>query len=323
MDPVTPEVSVVIPAYNYGRYLRCAIDSALAQSFANLEVIVVDDGSTDDTPAIVRSCPDPRVRYLHQANAGLSAARNTGIREARAPFIALLDADDLWLPGMLAAAMERFASLPKEAGVVACASTRVDVDGRPIGGKAFFPSGDRWFTASEIVLQSRFMPSTVVARREAYAECGEFDTTLRSSEDRDMWIRIGMRFRIFHLGTPSVLIRKHGSNMSKHAERMRCNMRKVIGKAWSARVMPRWDLPFWLRVLSIFHFQNAWMRFDEQRPWAAVWDGVLSLLLWPWFPKPRELNEPPFFRMRGCGRFVLAGISTLRAGARPETPSAA
>ena len=309
MEPVSPAVSAVIPAYNYGHYLRAAIDSALCQTFQNLELIVVDDGSTDDTAEIVASYTDSRVRYVYQANAGLSAARNTGIREARAPLIALLDADDLWLPEFLASVMERFASLPPDVGLIACASTRVDAAGAPIGGKAFTHGADRWFTAPDILLQSRFMPSTAVARREAYAACGTFDTTLRSSEDRDMWIRISARFKVYHIGTPLVLIRKHAANMSKNADRMRLNMRKVIAKAHAARVVPPWNFAFWLRVLSIFYFQNAWMQFDERRNGNAIRDGAISLLLWPWFPDHRELNEPALFRIRGFLRFVAAAFS--------------
>ena len=322
MPSVTPKVSVVIPAYNYGRYLRDAINSALTQTFADLEVLVVDDGSTDDTASIVRTYADPRVRYIYQANAGLSAARNTGIREACAPFIALLDADDMWLPEMLARAMTEYATLPADVGLLACASDRVDAAGVPLGGKMFAHGLDRWWTAGEVLLQSRFMPSTAVARREAYALCGDFDTALRSSEDRDMWIRIGTRFRIRYLGAPMVLIRKHSSNMSKHADRMRLNMRRVIGKAYAARVVAPWNVVFWLRVLSIFYFQNAWMQFDEGRYWKAVRDGAASLLLWPWFPDRRDLNEPALFRIRGLYRFAIAAVSSLFAAQRVNAASA-
>jgi glycosyltransferase involved in cell wall biosynthesis len=318
MESSAPEVSVVIPAYNYGRYLREAIDSVLAQEFRNFELIVVDDGSTDNTAEIVASYTDPRVRYIHQTNAGLSAARNTGIRQARAPLIGLLDADDLWKPEMLAQVTQRFQTAEPEVGLIACASERVDSVGQPLGGKTMTHGKERRFTAADIVLQSRFMPSTVVARREAYAACGEFDTTLRSSEDRDMWIRIGSRFRMIHLGTPLVQIRKHPTNMSKHADRMRLNMRKAIGKAYRDRVMPPWHLPFWLRVYSIFYFQNAWMRFDEGRFAGAVWDGACALALWPWFPDHRELNEPSFFRIRGLARFVLMALRSLL----PASPKA-
>src|SRR5690242_10687505 len=96
-----PGVSVIIPAYNYARFLPQAIESALQQDYPEFEVLVVDDGSTDNTAEIaaVYSRADKRVRYLHQKNAGLPAARNTGIQHARFDFIGFLDADDAWLPG--------------------------------------------------------------------------------------------------------------------------------------------------------------------------------------------------------------------------------
>lgn len=318
MRPVIPAVSVVIPAYNYGRYLRDAIDSVLAQTFGDFEVLVIDDGSTDDTAALVRTYSDPRVRYIYQANAGLSAARNTGIRESRAPFVALLDADDAWLPPMLAMTMAQFSEVASDVGLIASASCRVDAQGAPLGERTFTLGRDRWLTARDIVLQNRFMPSTVVARRQAYLACGGFDTTLRSSEDRDMWIRVGSRFRIRYLGTPQALIRKHTSNMSKHADRMRVNMWRVIAKAYAARVVPWWNAVFWLRVASLFFFHNAWMRFDEGRSWGALSDAALSLLLWPVFPDRRELNEPVLFRVRGFVRFAFAALTSLRAQSKPK-----
>jgi len=95
-------VTVVIPSFNCARFIREAVDSALAQTVPPLEVIVIDDGSTDGTPEIMAGyASDPRVRYLHQKNAGQSTARNNGIRAARGEFIALLDADDRWKPDKL------------------------------------------------------------------------------------------------------------------------------------------------------------------------------------------------------------------------------
>ena len=104
-------VSVIIPAYNYADYLAAAIQSVLQQDLPDFELLVIDDGSTDGTAALVAGLTDPRIRYVHQANAGLSAARNTGIREASHPFVAFLDADDEWLPIHLSSAVSAFQRL--------------------------------------------------------------------------------------------------------------------------------------------------------------------------------------------------------------------
>ena len=96
-----PKVSVIIPTYNRAAYVKEAIDSVLGQSYEDYEIIVVDDGSSDDTNAVVKGFGDSRIRYIYQKNKGISGARNTGIRNARAQFVALLDSDDIWFPQIL------------------------------------------------------------------------------------------------------------------------------------------------------------------------------------------------------------------------------
>src|SRR5712672_3062654 len=121
-----PAVSVVIPAYNYAHYLPQAIDSVLSQTHSALEVIVVDDGSTDATPQVCTQYSDPRVRSIRQPNAGLSAARNTGIREARFPCVAFLDADDRWQPTFLATVLHEWVRLDPTFVAVGTATARMD-----------------------------------------------------------------------------------------------------------------------------------------------------------------------------------------------------
>lgn len=113
-------ISVVIPLYNKGRYVARALESLAAQTHAHYEAIIVDDGSTDEGPAIVRACGNPRVRLISQANAGPGAARNRGLAEVRGPLVAFLDADDAWAPGFLEHAVARFAALPAEVATVTC-----------------------------------------------------------------------------------------------------------------------------------------------------------------------------------------------------------
>ena len=113
-----PAVSVVVPTYNRAGTLPRALKSVLNQDFTDFELIVVDDGSTDDTTAAVKELDDPRIRYIQQDNAGVATARNTGIRAARAEFIALLDSDDEWLPGKLGAEVAALRAAPARTGFV-------------------------------------------------------------------------------------------------------------------------------------------------------------------------------------------------------------
>ncbi|HEX9077055.1 MAG TPA: glycosyltransferase family A protein, partial [Anaerolineae bacterium] len=108
-DPDRCRVSVVIPSYNHARYLRDAIRSVIAQTYRDFEIIIVDDGSSDDTPQVVAGFGNA-VRYIRQENRGLAGARNTGVRAARGAFIGLLDADDIWMPEYLASMLLPFKS---------------------------------------------------------------------------------------------------------------------------------------------------------------------------------------------------------------------
>ncbi|MBI3874468.1 MAG: glycosyltransferase family 2 protein [Verrucomicrobia bacterium] len=309
----SPGVSVIIPAYNYARFLPEAVESALRQDYPNFEVIVVNDGSTDETPQILAGYGE-RIRAIHQANAGLPAARNTGIRAARFPFVAFLDADDVWLPGMLRSGMETFARLSDDFAIVACDDAIMDAGGAPRPARRFDSEWAREITIHDILLQTRFSPSAVIAKKAALEECGGFDPALRSSEDRDMWVRMAARRRVFRTADVHVRIRKHGANMSAHADRMKANMIRVIQKAWRERLVPRRRFWFWLQVIAFHHFQTAVMFNGAGRSAAAFRDLLVSALCWPWFPNATRLNQPAFFRLRRLVRFTL---DALRGGPQP------
>lgn len=300
-----PAVSVVIPAYNYGRFVGDAIGSVLAQEYRALEVVVVDDGSNDNTREVVARFDDPRIRYVYQENAGLSAARNTGIRESRHDFVAFLDADDSWAPEKLQLQMAVFERYD-DVGLVASEGAYVDADGQPLAGrKAADPRGDGRMTLRDLLVRTRFSPSSVVARKACFNCCGTFDTALRSTEDRDMWIRIAARFGVYRLAAPLTRVRCHGSNMSSHADRMKQNMAVVLGRAWRQGLVPRRAVGFWLRVFAFYRYQTAWMYFNDGRRGAAVRDLAQSMLALPWYPQPGRENEPPLFRLRALRRFLF------------------
>ena len=300
-----PGVSVVIPAFNYAHYLPQAIASVLAQSHAAIELLIIDDGSTDDTRAVVASLADPRLRYVWQENAGLSAARNTGLREAQNAFVAFLDADDLWQPEFLATVLRRFAGLPENFAAIATDTTRMDAAGQPrnVPGYTALRTGE--LTARDFCLRNRPLSSSIVLKKHVFADCGGFDTALRSSEDRDMWIRLTARgHRFFFIAEPLAFIRRHPANMSKNAPRMKRNSQLVLTRAWRSGAVSRLAVPFWLRVFAIHYFLVAWTHFDDGLRLAALRYWLTSVALWPLFLRPRRVFEPPLFRLRALRHFL-------------------
>lgn len=315
-------VSVVIPAYNYSRFVPQAIESALRQTLPALEVLVIDDGSTDDTAKVVadRFGAEPRVRYIHQANAGLSSARNTGIRHARGEFVGFLDADDLWKPEFLAEVMARFTRLPPEFAIIAARSELVTLDGALLPRKPFNRLDDREFTVADILFKSRFAPSATVVRKSVFAELGDFDTTLRSSEDRDMWVRIATRHRVLRCAAQLVIVRRHSTSMSTHADRMKLNTGRTLEKARHNPELARLPATFWRQALAFFRYETAWMYFEEGRRGAALRDLLASVGYWPWFADPRSFQEPSLFRLRALKHFLSApnpGRQAARAAQQP------
>ncbi len=298
-------VSVVIPAYNYATFLPRAVGSVLAQSHRALEIIIVDDGSTDDTPAVCASFTDPRVQTVTQANAGLSAARNTGIRAARHGFVAFLDADDAWEPEFLARILARFDELSPRHGAVATAAARIDPAGDIVPGARFTFGRSGELTVLDFCLRNRPLSSNIVLRREVFADCGDFDTGLRSSEDRDMWIRLTARgWRFEFLDEPLARICRHSRNMSRNAPRMKTNSLRVLAGARAAAALPRWS-PVWLKVFSVHYFQAAWTHYDDGCKPRAFGYLLASWLLWPCFFDPVRISEPPLFRLRTFARFLI------------------
>jgi glycosyltransferase involved in cell wall biosynthesis len=186
--------TIVIPTYDAQETLGAAIESALAQDYEPVEVIVVDDGSTDGTATVARAFHG-RIRYVRQENAGPSAARNRGISEARGEFVAFLDADDEAPPTKLSVQVGYLVAHPD----VACVVGRHELVG----------DAPEWFDADSVPLIS------LVARRSTLADLGGFDTSLRIAEDRDLLVRMRERgLRVEFL--PDVVLRRcfHVRNLS-------------------------------------------------------------------------------------------------------------
>jgi glycosyltransferase involved in cell wall biosynthesis len=227
-----PGVTVVMPAYNVEQYIAAAIESVLAQTFCDFELLVVDDGATDGTAAIAESFVrrDSRVRLLQKTNGGLSSARNAALRRSTAPAIAILDSDDLWDPRFLEAQIELLAKRPD-----------VDIvsgNARNLGGSAHarparpFPDPRPDPGLLEILADEEAIFIMSVFRRRVYEVVGEFDETMRSNEDYDYWIRAAIAgFRFARNDRPLGWYRRRDDSLSASDARMLRGIVRVYAKA--------------------------------------------------------------------------------------------
>ncbi len=226
-------VSVIIPTYNYGRYLGQAIQSALDQTFPPYEVIVVDDGSTDETPQVLAAF-GTRIRSVRQANAGVGAARNKGIAMARGEYIALLDSDDIWMPEKLELQMSRFAEDPS-LGLVHCGAETFDESGRTLNT---WLGGMEGWVADEML---RFAPdviracSSIVFPKRVAEEVGGFDTRLPPSDDWDFCHRVAARYPVGYVRKGLLRYRQHGGGLHRDVRRMEMAMQISLAKAFESR----------------------------------------------------------------------------------------
>lgn len=210
-------VSGIIPSYNGARFLSEAIESVLAQTYREFEIIVVDDGSTDNSGEIARGYPG--VRVISQENQGVAAARNTGLHESRGDFLVFLDADDRLLPNALEVGMNCLNAHP-ECGFVFGLARLIGADGAP------WPDRLQWQIKMapypehfhyEVLLSGRTLvpPCTAMFRRPVFESIGGFDTFLRRMQDYDIYLRIAQAFPIFCHNQVIVEYRQHRQNLSR------------------------------------------------------------------------------------------------------------
>lgn len=207
MSVDAPLVSVVLPTYNRARLIARAVRSVLQQSYPFLELIVVDDGSTDGTDAVVRAFRDPRLRFFRLArNRGPAAARNEGIRHARGELLAFQDSDDEWLPQKLARQVPALLAAPPGVAMVYGSVVRVAANGRErcFAAPVFTPEDETTFDrALALGVGGIAMPACLI-RREAFLEVGGFDEHLRCLEDTELFIRLARHYRFQYLEPPLV-----------------------------------------------------------------------------------------------------------------------
>ncbi|MBL0742450.1 glycosyltransferase family 2 protein [Chryseolinea lacunae] len=228
---MTPLISVIIPAYNSAPFIRETIAGVLQQTERDLEVIVIDDGSTDNQREYIEALAagDARVRYYYQPNAGVCAARNNGFRKSSGKFVAFLDADDVWLPNNLALKLEKFKS--GDYGLVHSAAIIIDEHSQPQGKEMSGKEGN--LVAGLLALQETQVPgpSSILVKRDVVEQVGVFDEILTTSADYEFFLRVAHQFTIGKVDAVTWKYRIHANNMHKNIARMEHDMLYVFGRA--------------------------------------------------------------------------------------------
>lgn len=233
-----PLVSVIIPVFNGEKFVAEAIDSALAQDYVNLEIIVVDDGSTDGSKRILESYGN-KIQMFSQTNQGCAAARNTGLRHASGKYVAFLDADDVWWNNKIACQVEALATTGFRMAYSRFAVWCPASDGRyPLPDSIFSVTNNPHLSNSVVetgciyralLLDCIVWTSTVIIEKSVFDEVGIFDEALELGEDYDLWLRLSRHLPILGLQQPTALYRTHSSSITHTAKAVNYEYRVLSG----------------------------------------------------------------------------------------------
>ncbi len=304
---MTAQVSVVMAAKNYARFLPEAIESVFSQSFANWELVIIDDGSTDATPYVARPyLTDSRVRYFHSDHLGQSRAKNLGVHLARGRLVAFLDADDAWEPTKLEEQVARFEACP-EVGVVFCKRSLMDETGAVIPTKpaSGFPTG---LVLPHMFTQNFVCFSSCMVRREVFSHVGGFDPEWDLSIDYDLWLRVAKFYRFDCVNEELVRYRTGHGNLSKklrdRVDTAISIMRRSVSRQGVGEEVPR-------RVIADGHASTCQTMAYTMRPSEpiAALRWYLRALRWP----ARRLIS-----LKGIAASTLAALQPHRTGSSPE-----
>ena len=257
-----PIVSVVIPAFNSAEYLREAIQSVLAQTHTGLQVLVIDDGSTDGTADVAKGFGQS-VSYVRQDNAGACAARNHGIRLAEGAYVAFLDADDIWVPDKIAKQVAFLENHP-DFGAVHCDSSRMNEAGRLLTaeptGKKQNHDGDVFMEFFEANL-SVILTSTVIVRHSCFDEIGVFDGGGEVVDDHDFFLRLAARYPVGYIHEPLMQYRILAGSLSRLQAVRRVDQHAATLRRAISTNLPRFE------HLPTRYLRRRWLCFHS---WAGM-----------------------------------------------------
>jgi len=275
--PPRPRVSVVLPTYNRAHVVTAAIESVLAQTFSDLELLVVDDLSTDDTAAVVARVADPRVVYLRNARTkGVSGARNTGIFAARGEWLCQIDSDDIWEPTFLERLWRGMESAGEEVGVV-YGTLAVVEDGRVVREHPASTSG---FTYPRMLYEHFFFHVAAAFRASLLREVGGYDETLSVNEDTDLQLRVTARCAVLAVPEARYLyVSRPGERLMRDHAAAAASMRRYLEK--HAALLAQHPLAKYRAVNAVLVAAlkgRSWRLAGEM--WLAMLPAALSMPRW-------------------------------------------
>jgi len=275
------KVDVIIPAFNAARYLPAAIESVMSQTFEDWQIWLVDDGSTDNTDEVIAPFLlrlGSKMKYIKQENQGQPGARNTAVRASAGEFVALLDADDVWLPGRLAESVKTLDEQP-EAGLAYGQITVIDAEGRPGGTFWGNPKYGEGRIAPQIYMRKVELPCpTLTFRRRCIDEVGVFDPAMKTIEDRDLCLRIALRHEVAFIPKIIAYYRVAAGSMSSDPGRVLRAQLAFIRKNYGAE-----GCGWRERQISLarVYKQLAEALKRQKRPWAALRSSLRAVALYP------------------------------------------
>jgi glycosyltransferase involved in cell wall biosynthesis len=308
----SPTVSVVIPTYNSGRLVTDAVESALSQTAPPTEILVIDDGSVDDTQQRLAAYGD-RINYVYQENRGVSAARNRGLLNARGDLIAFLDADDVWHPRKLECQLRVMTSDP----ALGLLGTRCfDWPAPDFEDMVDAEGAIQDVSWERLVVGNCLTTSSIVVRHSVLEQVGNFDTNLQGPEDHDLWLRIADVSRSAILCLALTGYRDVATSLSKQAARMEDGMRRILTKldhkdAWKRRRLLR------RKAHSYVDHSCGYMYGEAGCIGRALLRSARSLLSYP-FPYRRDEVKTPLERPKRLIRLLIRAMKIKRPANLPE-----
>lgn len=288
-------VSVIIPTYNYARFVRRAVDSVLAQTYRDVECVVIDDGSTDETPDVL-SRYGARIRVIRKEKQGPAIARNRGISAARGVYVAFLDSDDHWRPDKLAKQVAVLDANPA-LGAVGCANEIIDGAGNHVSDTVFPSPAEPVDLVGQlrgVAVRRLWVGSScsgALIPKRVLEQVGMFDESLTAAEDWDLWLKIAARYPIRNIPDILVSISTHGTGFARNADKVERNQWKVY-EAAVARWPDVFDPRTRRQIRALILADSGAEHVGGKAYGTALRRYVKSLVAWPlhtrrWFVTAR------------------------------------